>query len=74
VLVEAEVKHKALTWLPEPMRFNHGLPDEAISEGRGEAPRDDTGLVDPTRADPGEGLDESNVNGGDGDGPLADAA
>jgi ParB family chromosome partitioning protein len=31
VLVEAEVKDKALIWLPEPMRFDHSAP--AGSEG-----------------------------------------
>lgn len=51
VLVEAEIKDKALRWLPEPMRFDHSAPvqgDAALDEDI--AARDDT-LAQPEGSD-----------------------
>lgn len=63
IIVEADVKEKALAWLPDAMRFDHPVAEPANDDADGET----AGSIDaPTEAEPTGDVDEVE--------PLPDAA
>lgn len=72
VLVEAEVKARALAWLPEAMRFEHG-GEAGAEQARAEGEGHDEASAEAIQTEPLADAEEVGPARA-GDGPLADAA